>query len=84
MKIEIIDYFDVWGNEKDGWDINDVIRHKDIKVKNDNDAIFEKLIELNLIPQGKTWEDYYILEWDNGFELYDLTNDKPICAIYFS
>jgi hypothetical protein len=27
MKITFINYWDVWGNARDGWDVNDVSRH---------------------------------------------------------
>jgi hypothetical protein len=27
MKITFVNYWDVWGNERDGWDVNDVSRH---------------------------------------------------------
>ena len=27
MKLIFVNYWDVWGNEADGWDVNDVSRH---------------------------------------------------------
>lgn len=82
MKIEIVDYFDVWGNQEDGWEVNDVIVHRDIEVET-SESIFEKLIDMRLIPQDSEWEDYQIMDWVYGFELIDKQNDLPICAVYF-
>ena len=82
MKIEIVDYFDVWGNEKDGWEVNDVIIHRDVEIETSED-IFEKLIDLRLIPQDSEWEDYQVMDLGESVEFIDKQNDLPICAVYF-
>lgn len=82
MKIEIVDYFDVWGNEEDGWEVNDVIIHRDVEIETSED-IFEKLIDLRLIPQDSEWEDYQVMDLGESVEFIDKQNDLPICAVYF-
>lgn len=49
MKFQLIDYFDVWGNEEEGWEVNSLARtdiYIDIDTKNDDETdILIKLVE---------------------------------------
>ena len=79
----LIDYFDVWGNEKDGYQVNDLATIEyDIYISNDatqRDILnllkgigyFKKHVRLNMI-------DFSI--WDDGFiEIEQKRTGKPIC-----
>lgn len=49
MKFQLIDYFDVWGNEEEGWEVNNLAKtdiYIDIDTKNDDETdILIKLVE---------------------------------------
>ena len=56
-KWTLTDYFDVWGNEVDGWEVNDAsIWSTDIELKDDmtDEEIIDYLISVNyLTPDAK-------------------------------
>jgi len=81
MKIEIVDYFDVWGNQEDGWEVNDVIRHT-VEVDKESD-VFLELSKRGIVEFNSTYADYFVMDMENGFELFDKETDLPICAVYF-
>ncbi len=53
-KYEVIHYFDVWGNEEDGYTVNDqtVIGVIEIDNNDTDDEIVEKLTGVNLRGRG--------------------------------
>jgi len=36
LNVRVIDYFDVWGNEKDGYEVNNLCQYKDTFVIDDD------------------------------------------------
>lgn len=80
-KWELWDYFDVNGNENDGWEINDQTRVRDDIVIFDgavNDDIVRYLVEQEYLQSEAKVDDFYIL-WESDFvEVYDKQNGKPL------
>ena len=69
---DLINYFDVWGNEEDGWDVNDVSRDEtDIYIDDDltDEEIVDYLIDqvgfLSPAARGKVevWNDGDMIEF---------------------
>lgn len=80
-KWELIDYFDVWGNEQAGWEVNNqsVVSHG-ITITDDcnNDTIIDYLINNGFLLQTADTDDFYIL-WDVDYiEIFEKRNGKPL------
>jgi hypothetical protein len=81
-KWDLWDYFDVWGNEQDGWEVNDQTRVQEgviIDETINNDDIIQYLVQCGFLKRGVTADDFYIL-WDcEGFiEIYEKESGKPL------
>lgn len=80
-KWELVDYFDVWGNEQAGWEVNNqsVISHGiTITDDCDNDTIIDYLINNGFLLQTADTDDFYIM-WDcDCIEIFEKRNGKPL------
>ena len=78
---ELINYFDVWGNEQDGWEINNqCVEKRDITIVDDakNDDIIEYLKNCDFLTKDCTADDFYIL-WDCDYiEIYSKKDGMPL------
>lgn len=86
LKYRLIDYFDVWGNQKDGWQVNGVCEeftselpddftHGDILKDLKQQGFLKKHVRTNML-------DFYPL----GFEMLEISarrNGAPLCRIEF-
>ncbi len=81
---DLVDYFDVWGNEDDGWEVNDQCVIMDgITITDDavNDDIVAYLVMCGYLKQGTDVEDL-IIDWEDGFiELYQKEDGRPLCCL---
>ena len=81
MKLQLIDYFDVWGNEEDGYEVNNLAK-TDIyieidSVRDDEMDILIKLVEAGYLnPQAVkelciNWleEDFIEIETSKGYPI---------------
>lgn len=78
VKVELVDYYDVWGNAEDGYEVNNISREDTFELENlEDETIIEKLKEIhylneNATPENITVDDCYpymeILE-SNGYPL---------------
>ena len=76
MKAQIINYYDVWGNEQDGFDVNDVSMFGRFEVEKewgDNSELLEWLKAVDFIQDHASLEDIKI-EWNDG--AIELTEDR--------
>jgi hypothetical protein len=85
-KYRVIDYFDVWGNETDGWEVNNLAEVGYITVKDytDKEEIIRALVNINFLGQGvllnlkyhlenlEVWNDYDMIEF------HSVQNQKPL------
>ena len=81
--ISIIDYFDVWGNPQDGWEVNNS-RHTDINeiIKDSNEAILQLLIKHNKLAEFCTLKDIEIEDNADCIYINDITNSQPLYALW--
>jgi hypothetical protein len=81
MKVQVIDYFDVWGNEDDGFDVNDLRRFGKFEVEaewDDNAELLAWLKTISFIAEHATLDDLKI-EWGDGsVELSEAKNGLPL------
>ena len=78
---KLIDYFDVWGNATDGWEVNDLTTvEDDIVITEDStdEEIIDFLVRIDYLkPEVK--ELVYLESYDNEMiEIIARENDYPI------
>ena len=79
-KYTLIDYNDVWGNENEGYTINDVMRYEnylDIAENASEEDIIKALVEKGYLLENTEYEVY--ASDDMLVEIF--SNDYPICAL---
>ena len=81
MKFQVVDYYDVWGNETDEWDVNGVSREDcyiDLVFDNTDDEIIEKLVEVRYLSVDAV--DHVNVDWldDTMIELTVKENGFPL------
>ena len=77
---KLIDYFDVWGNATDGWEVNDLTTvEDDIVIAEDStdEEIIDFLIQIEYLkPEAK--ENIHLESQDNEFiEIVQTKDDYP-------
>lgn len=78
---KLIDYFDVWGNETDGWEINDLTTVEDDIIfaeDSSDEEIIDFLIQIEYLkPEAK--ELVHLESYDNEMiEIVQTKDDYPI------
>ena len=78
---KLIDYFDVWGNPIDGWEVNDLTTvEEDILIAEDstNEEIIDFLIQIEYLkPEAR--ENVHLESYDNEMiEIVQTKDDYPI------
>ena len=78
---KLIDYFDVWGNAEDGWEVNDLTTvEDDIVIAEDStdEEIIDFLIQIEYLkPEAK--ELVHLESYDNEMiEIVQTKDDYPI------
>ena len=78
---KLIDYFDVWGNATDGWEVNNLTTvEDDIVISEDStdEEIIEFLIQIEYLkPEAK--ENVHLESYDNEMiEIVQTKDDYPI------
>jgi len=84
MTYSLINYFDVWGNEIDGWEINDQCIEKtgiEIPYEMDNDQILNMLKRINFLNSAVTNDYFEITNYGELVEINVAENGCPICAL---
>lgn len=83
MKYVVIDYFDVWFNDEEGYFVNDLAR-TNIEIEIADDDTHENIIS-KLISAGYLAEESINcieIEWyDEMCELFDKDTYEPICRL---
>ena len=82
-RYELINYFDVWGNAKDGWEINNLcVEFDDLYLLN---GLTDKEILNSLVTAGfLTTSDMrrFNVYWSGEMiEIFEKRGNKPLCAL---
>jgi hypothetical protein len=79
MKYKVIDYIDVWGNAKDGWQVNDE-RDTGIVLNITDETTDEDILNMMLIHNLIAQTEDMRIEWsDERFgELFQDSTDLPL------
>lgn len=82
--MQFINYWDVWGNENDGWDVNDVSRHN---IYGDTPDTPEQILELlkfnDIVHANVSLADIEIEFHEFSVELTERANGRPFGRIEF-
>lgn len=77
---EITHYWDVWGNEEDGWQVNDVSRLGTLTFEDTSrEGVWAKLVEEG-IATGK-FEEAEFEEHGSGYYISEAKNGRPVFDI---
>lgn len=77
----LIYYFDVWGNQEDGWEVNDqtiVINNLNIPSNISNEELINKLIDMDYLSNENVRVEWYS---DMMCEIFSSANDKPLYGL---
>jgi hypothetical protein len=81
VKYTLINYFDVWGNEGDGFEVNNLCKEGEIELTEspDDQEILTALIDFGFIREDVTLEQIDIAAYDLDFiEFFQASNQYPI------
>lgn len=80
-RYRLIDYFDVWGNATDGWQVNNSIRVEDDIILSEDitdEEIIDFLILINYL-KSEAKGNVYLESYDN--EMIEIVQTKDDCPI---
>ena len=82
---DLVDYFDVWGNEEDGWEVNNQsVEADDIFISDDttDEELLDYLKGIRYFNQDVKLSDIYI-DWGDGdfIEIFKADDMMPICSL---
>ena len=80
-KYKLVDYYDVWGNEEDGFEVNDIaVIADDIVISDDADEqdILDLLYDMEYLNTKDPNKVYVNMSDFDMIELFDASNDCPI------
>ncbi|QIW88614.1 hypothetical protein P59_245 [Bacillus phage P59] len=81
VKYTLINYFDVWGNEEDGWEVNNLCKEGELELSDnaDDQEVLAALIDFGFIREDVTLEQIDIAAYDLDFiEFFQADNQYPI------
>jgi len=82
MKLTFINYWDVWGNEHDGWEVNDVSRHLLTGNPPENsEETLTLLIENDIVHSDTSLDDIEIELSEYSVEITERKNQRPFGRI---
>lgn len=82
-KFKVIDYFDVWGNEEDGFEVNNLSIAGEIEVENiEKETLLNELKEFGFFNDNVTLDMLDIENWSSDFiEFFEAKNRYPLCRL---
>ena len=82
-KFTLVNYFDVWGNAEDGWDVNNwCVEYDDLCIT--DDATDKEILEYLVKTGFLTTSDMRRLAVENlgeFIEIYERRGMKPLCSL---
>lgn len=82
FKYRLVDYFDVWGNEEDGFEVNNLCYLDDIKVEINEDSTHKNIIDIlkeqNYLEKTVKVSDFDIMDDFEFIEFSSAENGMPL------
>ena len=79
----LINYFDVWGNAKDGWEVNNAcVEFDDLQITDDatHKDILNYLKDINFLSTSDM-RRLVVDDWGSVLEIYERKGMKPLCSL---
>jgi len=85
MKVLVTDFFDVWGNKKDGWVVNNLCHNVyNTRYKLDSRKTCLKFLKsIDYLKKSVREASIYWEDMDDGYILYQSKDLMPICSVVF-
>lgn len=82
-KFELVNYFDVWGNKKDGYEVNNQCREGIVELSDNatNKDIIHTLIDFGFFNETASTKNVEIQDFGDMIELFDKKSQKPLCHL---
>ena len=79
--VKVVNYFDVWGNEEEGYEVNnwDTFKEELWLRDTEHDTIIERLKELNFLTEEASLENIEV--WDDG-EMIEFFVKETMCPMF--
>ena len=78
----LIDYFDVWGNDIDGYEVNDqVIIKRGLQIPDLDSELLTMLVDMNYLKSFDTSLYEVISNDENLIEIFTADNNYPLYAL---
>ena len=81
----LVNYFDVWGNEEAGWEVNNLCKEREhLRISNTATQadILALLKGVGFIQESVTLEEITFSVWDRDMiELEQASDGRPICRL---
>lgn len=78
----LVDYFDVWGNEEDGFEVNNLCVVEEVKIELDEDSTHQNIIDIlkeqNYLKQTVKLSDFDVWDDFEMIEFSDVNNGMPL------
>lgn len=88
--VKVINYFDVWGNKKDGWEINNMCEEHDMRFTLHEDDFYNHtaiLVHLKNVgffkPRTRMTQLVFEDLHEFGVEVYQKKDMMPVCRVEF-
>ena len=85
MKVLVTDFFDVWGNSKDGWEVNNQCHDVyNTRFKLDSRKSCLKFLKsIDYLKKSVREASIYWEDMENGYILYQSKDFMPICSVEY-
>lgn len=83
-EVKLINYFDVWGNKKDGWEVNNLCEETTFKLHEEstNKEVLQALKSVGFLKNTTRINQVDINDLnDFGWEVTQRKDNKPICRL---
>ena len=83
MKYDLINYFDVWGNEEDGFEVNDqsIFMRNVVVSDSANDTELVELVKsLGFFNDTACTRSIEVIDWGHMIEFQERKTSMPLCA----
>jgi hypothetical protein len=83
FSLTVINYFDVWGNKTDGYEVNDqrTVLREVTSVSAENEAIFDLLKSHDLLVDSVKLSDLEFIDSCSFVDIYEKSTGLPLYGI---
>ena len=86
MKVLVTDFFDVWGNAKEGWEVNNQCRtvYNTRYKLHSRKSCLKFLKSINYLKKSvREASIYWEEDMENGYILYQAKDLMPVCSVEY-